>query len=95
MRDRWIRLAVLLTAVSLMGGCQSCGLDFDVADLNPFDCETCATPAPGRRSLARLRRRIPVLRRRSPSLSWPSSPPARVPRMPVPVRSGATCASPP
>lgn len=45
MRDRWIRLAVLMAAVSLVGGCQSCGLDFDVADLNPFgDCTTCETP---------------------------------------------------
>lgn len=45
MRDRWIRIAVLVAAVSLVGGCQSCGLDFDVADLNPFgDCTTCEAP---------------------------------------------------
>ncbi len=46
MRDRWIRIAVVLAAVSLTAGCQSCGLDFDIADLNPFNCNTCETPAP-------------------------------------------------
>lgn len=49
MRNRWTKFAVLMAAVSLLGGCSSCGLEFpNMADLNPFDdsCNTCAPAAP-------------------------------------------------